>query len=42
MSTGAPGKEVIPTQQEERTADDVFVSQTLTCEPQNGHIVHYC
>lgn len=30
MSTGTPGTEVIPTQHEERTADDVDVSQTLT------------
>lgn len=30
MFTGAPGREVIPTQHEERTADDVVVSQTLT------------
>ena len=31
MSTGAPVTEVIPTQHEEQTADDVDVSQTLTC-----------
>lgn len=30
MPTGAPGTEVIPTQHEERTEDDVMVSQILT------------
>jgi hypothetical protein len=28
--TGAPGTDVMPTQHDKRSADDVFVSQTLT------------
>lgn len=36
-STGAPGTEVIPTQHDERTADDVVVSQTLTYQDHQRH-----